>query len=289
MLVRGRVEDDLRAGSARRPARIFARLPQFASTGIAAEKSRSSTSSRSISNSDDSPLSISTSRATPRRASWRQSSAPIEPPAPVTTTVLSLTYDATRLQVDLDLLAAEHVLDLDGADLAGEIEVAGDQLVQPRQRLDRDILGPARVDDLPAHRAGRRRDRDQHLVRLVVAQQVRQLVGGAEDAHAVDAVATLARVVVDEADRRVVELPVALHLAHHQLAGVAGADDQHLLAARDKAALRPLDQRAREQSRARDEREQQQEVERDDAAREARRIRRAGRRRARGTRAPRRR
>ena len=62
-----------------------------ASTGIAAGNSRSSTSSRSISNSADSPLSTSTSRAAPSRASWRQSSEPIEPPAPVTSTVLSLT------------------------------------------------------------------------------------------------------------------------------------------------------------------------------------------------------
>ena len=76
---------------------------------------------------------------------------------------------------------------------------------------------------------------------------MRELVGRAEHAHVDDARAALARIVVDEADRRVVQLPVALHLAHHQLARVAGADDQHLLAARDEAGLRPLDQRAREQ------------------------------------------
>ena len=43
------------------------------------------------------------------------------------------------LEVDLDLLAAEHVLDLHRADLAGEAEVAGDELVQARKRLDRDF------------------------------------------------------------------------------------------------------------------------------------------------------
>ena len=141
---------------------------------------------------------------------------------------------ATAFEVDLDLLAAEHVLDLHRPDLPPEVEIAGDQLVQPRQRLHRDVLRAAGLDDLAAHRARRGRDRDQHLVRLVVAQHVREVVGRAEHADAVDAVAALARVVVDEADRRVVQLPVALHLAHHQLPRVAGADDQHLLAVRDE-------------------------------------------------------
>ncbi len=235
-------------------------------------KSRSSTSSRSISNSADSALSTSTSRAAPSRASWRQSSEPIEPPAPVTSTVLSLTYDATSAEVDLDLLAAEDVLDLNRPDLRAEVDVAGDQLVQARQRLHDHVLGEARLDDLLAHAPRRRRDRDQHLVGLVVAQEVREVVGGAEHLHAVDAVAALARVVVDEADRRVVQLPVALHLAHHQLAGVARADDQHLLAVGDEPGGRPLDQRAREQPRAGDEREQQQEVERGDRARQPRGV-----------------
>ncbi len=97
-----------------------------------------------------------------------------------------------------------------------------------------------------------------------------ELVGRAEHTDVDDARATFAWVVVDEADRRVVQLPVALHLSHHQLSGVSGTDDQHLLAARDEAGLRPLDQRAREESRARDERQQQEEVERRDAAREPR-------------------
>ncbi len=51
------------------------------------------------------------------RAIWRQSSEPIEPPAPVTSTVSSARYEAIELEVDLDRLAAEHVLDLDRADL----------------------------------------------------------------------------------------------------------------------------------------------------------------------------
>ena len=144
--------------------------------------------------------------------------------------------------------------------------------MQARQRLHGDVRCPARLDDPAPHRARGRRNRDQHLVGLVVAQQMGELVGRPEHADVDDARAALARIVVDEADRRVMQLPVALHLPHHQLAGVAGADDQHLLAVRDEAAGRPLDQRAREQARARDERQQQEEVERRDAARQPRGV-----------------
>ena len=95
----------------------------FTSTsfGTAGVKSRSSTSSRSISNSAVSALSTRISRAGPTRAIWRQSSAPIEPPAPVTSTVCPSRYDADLLEVDLDLLAAEHVLDLHRADLPARL------------------------------------------------------------------------------------------------------------------------------------------------------------------------
>ena len=55
-----------------------------------------------------------------------------------------------RLEVDLDRLAAEQVLHLDRADLDREVAVAGDQLVQARQRLHRHVLGCA-----PSRRSGR--------------------------------------------------------------------------------------------------------------------------------------
>src|SRR6185312_12270901 len=42
------------------------------------------------------------------------------------------------VEVDLDLLAAEHVLDLHRTDLARETEIAGDELMEGGQRLDRD-------------------------------------------------------------------------------------------------------------------------------------------------------
>ena len=51
---------------------------------------------------------------------------------------LTVEIRADRVQVDVDGLAAEHVLDLHRPDLAGEVDVAGDQLMEARQRLDRD-------------------------------------------------------------------------------------------------------------------------------------------------------
>src|SRR5438874_878640 len=63
----------------------------------------------------------------------------------------------------------------------------------------------------------------------------------------------LALVVVDQPDRRVAELAVALQLADHELARVARADDQHFLPARDEARAWALDHRARDQPRVRDE------------------------------------
>ena len=162
---------------------------------------------------------------------------------------LALQVVGDRLEVDLDGLAPEHVLDLDGAQLAGE--------VARRPRRDRRALGSVltgtssgarRLDDPRAQLARGGRDRDQHLVRPSVADDVREVGGRAEHADAVEAQVALARVVVEQADRRVAERRGALHLLHDELAGVAGADDDRLLAARhDPAGQRPLDDRPREQ------------------------------------------
>ena len=85
--------------------------------------------------------------------------------------------------------------------------VAGDQLVQAGERLDRDVGIARSLDDLLAHLAGGGRDCDQQLVGLVVPQDVRQLLGRAENADAVDAEILLATVVVDDADRREAQGP----------------------------------------------------------------------------------
>ena len=81
----------------------------------------------------------------------------------------------------------------------------------------------------------------------------------------------LARVVVDEPDRRVAERRVPQHLAENQLCCVACADDEHLLAAHDERARgRSLDDRPREKAHAHDEGEQEEQIDDPDAARNGR-------------------
>src|SRR2546423_1793672 len=98
---------------------------------------------------------------------------------------------------------------------------------------------PARGHGAGAKLAWCRRDRDDHLGRLGAVEDARQLVGRALDLEAGDADALLARVVVDEPDRHAAELGVAPQLRGHQLAAVAGSDDQHL--ARVLARERPAE------------------------------------------------
>src|SRR5919108_1708618 len=98
---------------------------------------------------------------------------------------------------------------------------------------------------------------------------MRQISRRPEDTDAVEAKVALARIIVDETDRRVAEGPVLQDLLDDQLSRVSGPDDEDLLAARDKAApARTLDQRPREQARARDEGEQEQGVDQEDGARQ---------------------
>ena len=83
----------------------------------------------------------------------------------------------------------------------------------------------------------------------------------------------LARIVVDQADRRVPDGRVLEHFAQDELGRITGADDDDLLAARDdRARGRAFDDRAREQARTGHEREQEQHVNDPDPARDAGRV-----------------
>ena len=98
-----------------------------------------------------------------------------------------------RGEVELDGLAPEHVLHLHLAELAREVEVAGDELVHGGQGLDRDADVAALVHDPLPRLARRGRDRDDDLVRAVVAKEVRQVVGRTEHPDPVEAQVLLAR------------------------------------------------------------------------------------------------
>ncbi len=141
--------------------------------------------------------------------------------------------------------------------------------MDPGQRLDRDACLARDVDDALADHARRGGNRDQHLVRTVLGEDLRELLRGAEHPDVVHAQVLLARVVVDQPDRRVAERRALQQLLDDQLCRVPGADDDHFLAPRDKpACARALHQRAREHPRACHEREQQQPVHDRDRARQ---------------------
>ena len=236
-------------------------MPTSASTAAQAEKPRSSTSSRSISNSARSEFSTRTSRAAPEARDLAAELGADRAAGAGDEDGLSGEVGRDRLEVDLDRLAAEDVLHLHGPDLHGEVDVACDQLVQPRQRLHRDRRAARHLDDLRAHAAGRGRNRDQHLVGALLVQDRGQVVGRAQHADPVHAQVAGLRIVVDEADRRVAERGLAQDLLDDQVPGVAGADDDDLLAAGDDVARdRPLEQRTREHARTGDEGHQQEPV-----------------------------
>ena len=88
---------------------------------------------------------------------------------------------------------------------------------------------------------------------LHVVEHARQVGGRAEHLVAGDAHALLARVVVDEADRRAAQAGVAAQLEGHLLAAVAGADDQHLASPRARGCgprSGSLDESAHREARA---------------------------------------
>ncbi len=100
------------------------------------------------------------------------------------------------------------------------------------------------------------------------AMMLRQLGGRPDDLDPVEPQPPLARVVVDDADRRVAERWAAQHLADDQLACVPGPDDERLFPACDeRSGPGALEDGARQQADPGDEAEQQEQVEREHAAR----------------------
>ncbi len=175
-----------------------------------------------------------------------------------------------RFEIHLDLLSPENVLDLDRAELPAEVDVAGNELVQPWERLDGDAFGARRVDDTLPCLTRSRRHRDEHLVRVLLAQDAAQIVGPAENADAVHAKPLLPRIVVDETDRRRPCRRRLQHLLDDHLGRVACADDDHFLPTRNETlARRALEDRPGEHPRSRDEGEQEQPVHDGDRPRQA--------------------
>ena len=151
---------------------------------------------------------------------------------------LVLEVGADAVELHHHRLAAEHVLDPDLAQLAGELDAAAQELEHGRQGADLDVALAALGDHLAAQHAGRGGDRDHDLVRGEPVEDRADLVGRAEHLEPLGAHAALARVVVEEADRAGAEVRVQLQLADDHLPAGAGADDEHLARRGARAARR---------------------------------------------------
>ncbi len=170
-------------------------------------------------------------------------------------------------------LAAEDVLDADLADLPHDGRAAAEELEDRRRRADGDRADATRGDDTLAHGARRRWDGDDDLVGLGLVEHATQivLVRGAQNLEVgAQPHVELARVVVDEADRAVAQVGVARHLAHHELAALAGADDQDAagVLARAHAAHGSLEAALDRPARGAEQRDLEQEEEHGDAGRD---------------------
>ena len=145
---------------------------------------------------------------------------------------------ADALEIHPHRLAAEHVLDADLAQLAGDAQLRRRRPAAARTRSASSAPGFRAAGRRSTTRArtvpGRRRDRDHDLVGLDLVEHPREVgvLGRAEHPQPVLVLEpALARIVVDEADRPQPQLRVADELAHDEAAAVAAADDQHVAGA----------------------------------------------------------
>src|SRR5215210_1713160 len=111
------------------------------------------------------------------------------------------------------------------------LKLVSDEFDLDPHPLQSDLRVLAVAADLGDAVVGDARAGDEHLLDRLLLTDAAQVAVAAEDAQPVDDLALLERVVVDEADGRVLEPQVVAHLAQQQLARVARAVDEHAPAA----------------------------------------------------------
>jgi hypothetical protein len=101
-----------------------------------------------------------------------------------------------------------------------------DQVVDAGERTDVSPRRAAEVDDAPHLAPAERRDGEDDLLDAMRLGDLGHARDRSEDRYAVDVLAVLGRVVVEEAHGLVAALMRADDLAHEHLAGIARADDE---------------------------------------------------------------
>ena len=129
-----------------------------------------------------------------------------------------------RVDVGVELVAAQHVGEVDVAQVA-DADVVAQELRRGGQHLDpqvgRSSSHPQPLDDL----RGRTGNREHDRARLEPLGGRGQLVGGADDGHAVDAEVPLEGIVVQQGDRLPLLAGSRMHRSQQLAAGLAGSDD----------------------------------------------------------------
>src|SRR5437762_4007011 len=119
----------------------------------------------------------------------------------------------------------EQILEAQRANLL-KLDPAGDDVAELGQRLDRNLVGLEGAYDRPEKTGTGARNRDQHLIGSLRAEDSLKVLSRPEHWHVVDAMADLRRVVVDEPDRLILVAPLGFDVSNQHLTGIAGADDQ---------------------------------------------------------------
>ena len=185
VLVRGGVEDDATADAS---AKTRSRLLPVADVGdhrpTPRWPGRSAAMCSAMSKMLFSPWPTRTSVLAPASAICRQSSLPIEPPAPVTSTCWSAQV-ARRVRSRDDRPTPQQVGDVDLAQTR-HAHAALEQLEHPRHDLGGDAGLPRRLHEAAQHRAGGLGHRNDHLVDVARDHDLAQLVEARQHAHALD-------------------------------------------------------------------------------------------------------
>ena len=186
-----------------------------------------------------SSISTSTIRLAPWRAHWRQSSEPIEPPAPVTSTLRPPSQSRIAFQSGTTGSAAKQILDRDFLQLAGH-GAAFEDVVEPRHHAERQAGGFAGFDDAAHALRIERRHGDHQQLGGGFGRDARHVVDPPEHRHAMQVRAAQPGGIVEETDRLVGA--GAQQVADQRVTGAAGAEDQHAhggLVAVDEAVVLP--------------------------------------------------
>ena len=128
-------------------------------------------------------------------------------------------------RIETDRRAGQQIFDREVPDFL-HVDRAADDVGELREDLDRQLERIERADDGADRAWIRVRDRDQHLARMVLRDDLLEVVARTQHWHAVDTPSDLGLVVVHEPDRLVAAIAVDLHVADDQLAGVPGPEHQ---------------------------------------------------------------